>query len=80
MQARPLRQLLLDTCRSLVSAASARADKQTGVMYVLGGLCILSAGAGTAYPWLTEMFAPGRVTNVNAAGQVQVLHPAVLGY
>lgn len=79
MQQRPLRQLLLDTCRLLVSAAPARADKQTGVMYVLGGLCILSAGAGAAYPWLVEMFAPGRVTQA-AGNQVVVLHPSVLGY
>jgi hypothetical protein len=79
MPLRALRPLLLDTCRLLVSAAPARADKQTGVMYVLGGLCILSAGAGSAYPWLVEMFAPGRVTQT-LGNTVQVLHPSVLGY
>ena len=79
MPMRALRPLLLDTCRLLVSAAPVRADKQTGVMYVLGGLCILSTGAGTAYPWLVEMFAPGRVTQA-VGGTVQVLHPSVLGY
>jgi hypothetical protein len=79
MQQKALRPLLLDTCRLLVSAAPARADKQTGVMYVLGGISILSVGAGTAYPWLVEMFAPGRVTQA-AGNQVVVLHPSVLGY
>lgn len=79
MQQNALRKLLLDTCKLLVSAAPARADKQTGVMYVLGGLSIVSPGAGAAYPWLVEMFAPGRVTRV-AANQVIVLHPSVLTY
>lgn len=79
MQQKALRPLLLETCKLLVSAAPARADKQTGVMYVLGGLCILSAGAGTAYPWLVEMFAPGRVTQASG-NQVMVLHPSVLAY
>lgn len=79
MPLKALRQLLLDTCKLLVSAAPLRADKQTGVMYVLGGMCIVSQGAGAAYPWLVEMFAPGRVTQA-AGNQVVVLHQAVLGY
>lgn len=77
MPQRALRQLLLATCQSLVTAAMSRGDRQTGVMYVLGALSIVSAGATTAYPWLYEMFAPGRVTRT-INGQLVVLHPAVL--
>jgi len=78
MQQKALRPLLLKTCKSLVSAAPARADKQLGVMYVLGALSLVSPGAGTAYPWLTEMFSPG-VTRVHG-GALQVLHHSVLAY
>ena len=78
MQQKALRPLLLKTCKSLVSAAAARSDKQLGVMYVLGALSLVSPGAGTAYPWLTEMFSPGvsRIHN----GHLQVLHASVMSY
>lgn len=79
MQQKALRPLLIKTCTQLVSAAANRSDKQLGVMYVLGALSIVSAGAGTAYPWLVEMFAPGRVTRL-VNGQLIVLHPSVLAY
>ena len=78
MQQKALRPLLLKTCKTLVSAAPARADKQLGVMYVLGALSLISPGAGTAYPWLTDMFSPG-VTRIHNGG-VHVLHPSVLAY
>jgi hypothetical protein len=73
-----LRKLVLETCRLLVSAAAARADKQLGVMYVVGSLSMLSAGAGAAYPWLTEMFAPGVCRIVG--NTIQLLHPSALNY
>ena len=78
MQQKALRPLLLATCRLLVSAAPARADRQLGVMYVLGALSVVSAGAATAYPWLREMFSPGVTRIVN--GELIVLHPSVLTY
>ena len=78
MQQKALRPVLLKTCNTLVSAAPARADKQLGVMYVLGALSIVSEGAGTAYPWLTDMFSPGVSRIIN--GHLQVLHPSVLAY
>jgi len=79
MQQRALRPLLLETCRLLVSASVTRSDKQLGVMYVLGALSIVSAGAGSAYPWLVEMFAPGCVTRI-VAGQIVAIHPSVMAY
>lgn len=79
MQQKALRPLLLGTCQKLVSAAPNRADKQLGVMYVLGALATVSAGAATAYPWLVEMFALGGVTRV-VNGQLIILHPSVLAY
>lgn len=78
MQQKALRPLLLKTCKTLVSAAPARSDKQLGVMYVLGALSLISPGAGTAYPWLTDMFSPG-VTRLHGS-TVQVLHASVLAY
>jgi hypothetical protein len=78
MQQRALRPLLLHTCHTLVTAATARGDRQTGVMYVLGALAMVSAGAGSAYPWLVEMVSPG-VTRI-VGNTVQVLHPGVLSY
>lgn len=79
MQQKALRPLLLGTCQKLVSAAPNRSDKQLGVMYVLGALATVSAGAATAYPWLVEMFALGGVTRV-VNGQLIILHPSVLAY
>jgi hypothetical protein len=73
-----LRKLVLETCRLLVSAAVARSDKQLGVMYVVGALSMLSGGAGAAYPWLTEMFAPGVCRIVG--NTIQLLHPSALNY
>ena len=78
MQQKALRPLILATCNLLVSAAPARADRQLGVMYVLGAFSIISAGAGTAYPWLAEMFSPGVTRIVDS--ELVVLHPSVLSY
>jgi hypothetical protein len=78
MQQRALRTVVLHTCRLLVSSAVARGDRQTGVMYVLGVLAMVSAGASAAYPWLVEMLSPG-VTRI-VGNTIQVLHPGVLAY
>jgi len=78
MQQRALRPLLLETCRLLVSGAAAKSDKQLGVMYCMGALSIVSAGAAAANPWIYEMFSPG-VTQTNGL-QILVAHPAVLHY
>lgn len=78
MQQRALRPVLLKTCQLLVSSAAARADRQTGVMYVLGVLAMVSAGASAAYPWLVEMLSPG-VSRI-VGNTIQVLHPGVLAY
>ena len=78
MQQKALRPMILKTCTKMVSAAVARSDKQLGVMYVLGALSLISEGAGTAYPWLTDMFSPG-VTRLHG-GVVQVLHASVMSY
>lgn len=78
MQQKALRPLVLNTCKALVSAAPAKADKQLGVMYFLGALSIVSTGAGTAYPWLVDMFSPG-VTRI-VGSEIIVLHPSVLTY
>jgi hypothetical protein len=78
MQQKALRPLLLGSCKLLVSAAAARSDKQLGIMYVLGALCLVSATAGAAYPWLVEIFSPGATRIVG--GKVAVLHPSVMGY
>jgi hypothetical protein len=78
MQQKALRPLILATCKLLVSAAPARADKQLGVMYVLGALSVVSPGAGVAYPWLVDMFSPG-VTRI-VGSELIVLHPSVLAY
>lgn len=78
MPSRALRLLLIETCRRLVSSAASRSDRQTGVMYVLGALSLVSGGCAAAYPWLVEMFAPGVVRIVG--NQLAVLHAAVLTY
>lgn len=78
MQQKALRPLVLETCKLLVSTAAARSDKQLGAMYVLGSLSVVSPGAGAAYPWLVDMFAPG-VTRIHG-GQLTLLHQAVMGY
>jgi len=75
MNQKALRPLVLNTCRQLVSAAVSRADKQLGILYVLGALTIVSEGATAAYPWLLE---PGVTRVVN--GAILVLHTSVLGY
>jgi len=78
MHQKALRPLILATCKSLVSAAATRSDKQLGAMYLMGSLSIVSPGAGVAYPWLVETFSPG-VTRI-IGGKIVVLHPSVLGY
>ncbi len=74
-----LRPLVIETCHMLVSKASDRADRQLGVMYVMGALSIVSEGAAMAYPWIVEMFSPG-VTRITADGRVGVVHPMILQY
>lgn len=78
MQQRALRPVVLNACHTLVSSAPARGDRQTGVMYVLGALAMISTGAGSAYPWLVEMVSPG-VTRI-VGNTLQVVHPGVLAY
>ena len=74
-----LREQVLDTCKTLVTAAAARADRQLGAMYVLGALTLVSRSARTAFPWLHEMFAPG-VTAFVSPNTIRVSHNAVLSY
>lgn len=78
MQQKALRPMLLNTCRALISSATARSDKQLGTMYLLGAMSIISAGASVAYPWLYDMFAPG-VTRI-VGSELIVLHQSVLNY
>lgn len=79
MQPKALRPLLIDVCRTLVTTAVERADKQLGAMYILGALSIVCPATGIGYPWLTDMFSPG-VTRVLDSNSVQILHPGVLAY
>jgi hypothetical protein len=74
-----LRPLVIETCQLLVSKANDRADRQLGVMYVMGALSVVSAGCAVAYPWIVEMFSPG-VTRMTADGRVGVVHPMILNY
>jgi hypothetical protein len=74
-----LRTLVIQTCQLLVSTAADRADRQLGIMYVMGALTIVSEGAAAAYPWIVEMFSPG-VTRLIGGTQVGVSHPSVLAY
>jgi hypothetical protein len=74
-----LRPLVIETCQLLVSKASDRADRQLGVMYVMGALSVVSSGCAAAYPWIVEMFSPG-VTRMTADGRVGVVHPMILQY
>jgi hypothetical protein len=78
MPQKALRPLLLKTCKALVSTAPARADKQLGVMYLLGAMSIVSAGTSVAYPWLRDMFSPGVTRIVDS--ELVVIHPSVLEY
>jgi hypothetical protein len=78
MHQKALRPLILATCKSLVSAATARSDKQLGASYIMGSLALVSHAAAAAYPWLLDTFSPG-VTRI-VAGQIVVLHPSVLSY
>lgn len=74
-----MRRILLNTFRALTTQAAARGDRQTGVLYVLGALSLVSAGAKAAYPWMWEMFAPG-VARIVGGVQIVVAHPVVLSY
>jgi hypothetical protein len=78
MQLKALKPLLLKTCAAIATAAAARADRQTGVMYVLGSLALVSPGAAVAYPWLVDMFSPGVCRIVG--NQLMVMHTGVLAY
>jgi hypothetical protein len=78
MKQKALRPLLLELCKKLISSASAKSDKQLGVMYVIGSMALIGTGAATAYPWLVDMFSPGATRIVG--GRVQILHPTVLAY
>ena len=78
MHQKALRPLILGTCKSLVSAAAERSDKQLGASYIMGSLSLVSRAAGAAYPWLLDTFSPG-VTRI-VGGQLVALHPSVLAY
>ena len=78
MKQKALRPLLLELCKKLVSSASAKPDKQLGVMYIIGSMALIGTGAAAAYPWLADMFSPGATRIVG--GRVQILHPSVLAY
>jgi hypothetical protein len=78
MSLRALRPLLLNTCEALVTAAPARADKQLGVMYVLGSLSLVTNAAATAYPWLVDMFSPGAARIIGT--HLHLAHPSVMTY
>jgi len=78
MKLKALRIQVLNTCKTLTSASPQKSDRQLGVMYVLGALSIVSAGAGVAYPWLVEMFSPG-VTRI-VGSELIILHPSVMTY
>jgi hypothetical protein len=78
MKNRALRPLIIETCKNMVSSALSRSDRQLGGMYVLGSLALVSPDAGTAFPWLLEMFSPGVTRIVN--GHLTVAHPSVLAY
>lgn len=78
MQQKGLRLLLLKTINALVTSATERSDRQTGVMYVLGALSVVSDGCAMAYPWLREMFSPGCTRIIGT--RITVLHPSVLTY
>lgn len=78
MNQKALRYHVLNTCRALTAGSPAHSDRQLGVMYVLGALSIVSAGAAVAYPWLVEMFSPG-VTRI-VGSELIILHPSVLAY
>ena len=78
MQQKALRPLLLATCKALVSGAVTRADRQLGVMFVLGSLSLIAPGAASAYPWLVEQFSPG-VSQI-VGNELLILHQSVLGY
>ena len=58
-----LREILIATCKKLITSAVVRADRHLGTMYVLGALSIVSPAAGAGNPWLVESFSPG-VTNI----------------
>ena len=80
MTTKALRALVLETCRTLVSAALEASDRRLGVMYFLGALSCVTDSAAVAYPWLVEMFAPGCATRVGLTGDIQILHPSILAY
>jgi len=78
MHQKALRPLILGTCKSLVSSAETRSDKQLGALYIMGSLALVSHNAAMANPLLLDAFSPG-VTRI-VGGQLVALHPSVLGY
>ena len=78
MRQKAIKPLLVETCKTLVSAAPSKGDRQLGGMYILGALTLVSEGAATAFPWLLEMFSPGVSRTVN--GQLILAHQSVLAY
>lgn len=84
MSQKALQHTIIRACKTLITSASARADRQLGAMYVLGALTLVSRGAATAYPWLLETFSPGatRLYQSLETGEIQlrISHPAVLEY
>ncbi len=78
MAKKALQYLVLDTCKLLVNSSTVKADRQLGVIYILGALSSLHRGVSIAYPAISEMFHPG-VTRI-VGGQLSVTHPIVLSY
>jgi hypothetical protein len=78
MRTRALKPLLIDTCKTLITAAPAKGDRQLGGMYILGALTLVSEEAAAAFPWLLEMFSPG--VSIEHNGELKLAHSSVLAY
>lgn len=78
MRPRALKPLLVETCKTLITSAVTKGDRQLGGMYILGALTLVSDDAASAFPWLLEMFSPGVTHVVN--GQLMLAHTSVLAY
>jgi hypothetical protein len=78
MRIKALKPLIVETCKTLITAAAAKGDRQLGGMYILGALTLVSDAAAMAFPWLLEMFQPGVTRELN--GILMISHHSVLAY
>jgi len=78
MRTRALKPLLIESCKTLITAAPAKGDRQLGGMYILGALTLVSSEAAAAFPWLLEMFSPG--VSIEHNGELKLAHSSVLAY